>query len=548
MANITPVDNWSDIPQIETTDKVLGGEGQIANQQAQALANRVENLKNTVTANKTAQDNKNDSLDTAIGDLNTNKVNKSDIVNNATTTASGKVLDGRMGKTLNDIITSNYNTLNTNKVNVSDVVNNYITTTAGKVLDARVGASLKTLIDGKQPSGSYVLTSNVVNVLNTTVSGKVLDARAGKTLNDTITSNYNTLNTNINTKINKSDIADNLTTNNASKVLSAKQGYVLKGLIDTSDTNINTKLAKTDVVNNLTTTASGKALDARQGKTLNDGKIDKTSIVDNLTTNDSSKVLSAKQGYVLKGLIDTANTNITNLSNNKVNKSDIVNNATTTASGKVLDGRMGKTLNDIITSNYNTLNTNKVNKSDIINNLTSTATDKPLSANQGKVLNDKLPTVFIKSGSTAKEGLVPKPSTTAGTTKFLCEDASWKEITLQLIGYSEIANIISSGIAKNTSCGWFKIGNVVVNWGMVKCINGGAFNPSSTVTFTKPYATNFIPSVLVTGTRHYDGDAYIKGIRQGSVTNTSFIIQVDIWASHGKGHEQQIYWIAIGKG
>ncbi|MBO7043795.1 hypothetical protein J6W34_04580 [bacterium] len=395
MANIIPVDNWSDIPQIEQTDKVLGGEGQIANQQAQALANRVENLKNTVTNNKTTQDNKNDSIDSAINDLNTNKVNKSDIVNNSTTTASGKVLDGRMGKTLNDAITSNYNTLNTNKVNKSDVVNNYTTTTAGKVLDARVGASLKTLIDGKQPSGSYVLTSNVVNVLNTTVSGKVLDARAGKTLNDSITSNYNTLNTN---KVNISDIADNLTTNNASKVLSAKQGYVLKGLIDTANTNINTKINISD-------------------------------IADNLTSDSSTKVLSAKQGKILKGLIDTANTNITNLSNNKVNKSDIVNNTTTTSSGKVLDGRMGKTLNDLITTantNITNLNNNKVNKTDIVDSLTSTATNKPLSANQGKVLNDKLPTVFIKSGSTAKQGLVPKPSTTAGTTKFLCEDATWK--------------------------------------------------------------------------------------------------------------------------
>ena len=258
MANITPVDNWSDIPQIEQTDYVLGGEGQIANQQAQALANRIENLKNTVNNNKTTQDNKNDSIDAAINDLNTNKVNKSDIVNNATTTTSGKVLDARMGKTLNDTITSNYNTLNTNKVNKSDVVNNYITTTAGKVLDARVAVSLKTLIDGKQPSGSYVLTSNVVNVLNTIVAGKVLDARAGKTLNDAIVSNYNTLNTN---KINKSDIVANYTTNNTSKVLAASVGVALKALIDT--------------------------------------KINTSNIADNLTTNDGTKVLSAKQGKIL---------------------------------------------------------------------------------------------------------------------------------------------------------------------------------------------------------------------------------------------------------
>jgi len=33
---------------------------------------------------------------------------------------------------------------------------------------------------------------------------------------------------------------------------------------------------------------------------------------------------------------------------------------------------------------------------------------------------------FVKSGSTAAAGLVPKPDTTAGTTKFLCEDGTWK--------------------------------------------------------------------------------------------------------------------------
>ena len=33
---------------------------------------------------------------------------------------------------------------------------------------------------------------------------------------------------------------------------------------------------------------------------------------------------------------------------------------------------------------------------------------------------------FVKSGSTAAAGLVPKPSTTAGTTKYLCEDGTWK--------------------------------------------------------------------------------------------------------------------------
>lgn len=39
--------------------------------------------------------------------------------------------------------------------------------------------------------------------------------------------------------------------------------------------------------------------------------------------------------------------------------------------------------------------------------------------------NNTTYSVFTESGSSAKTGLVPKPSTTAGTTKFLREDATW---------------------------------------------------------------------------------------------------------------------------
>jgi hypothetical protein len=34
--------------------------------------------------------------------------------------------------------------------------------------------------------------------------------------------------------------------------------------------------------------------------------------------------------------------------------------------------------------------------------------------------------IFVESGSTATSGLVPKPPTTPGTLKYLCEDAMWK--------------------------------------------------------------------------------------------------------------------------
>lgn len=67
-------------------------------------------------------------------------------------------------------------------------------------------------------------------------------------------------------KLDKENIANNLTTTRAGYVLDARQGKILDG-------KIAEKLAKTDVVNGLTETAAGKALDARQGKVL-DKKID----------------------------------------------------------------------------------------------------------------------------------------------------------------------------------------------------------------------------------------------------------------------------------
>ena len=45
---------------------------------------------------------------------------------------------------------------------------------------------------------------------------------------------------------------------------------------------------------------------------------------------------------------------------------------------------------------------------------------------------------FIKSGSTAYGGFVPAPSTTAGTTKFLCENATWDTPKPANIGYTTI--------------------------------------------------------------------------------------------------------------
>lgn len=65
-------------------------------------------------------------------------------------------------------------------VKKTDVVNNLTTTDSGKALDARQGKALKDAVDAK------VATADVANDLTTTVSGKVLDARQGKALMDAV--------------------------------------------------------------------------------------------------------------------------------------------------------------------------------------------------------------------------------------------------------------------------------------------------------------------------------------------------------------------------
>lgn len=101
----------------------------------------------------------------------------------------------------------------------------------------------------------------------------------------------------------KTDIIDNTSTNDNTKVLSAKQGKLLN----------DTKLNKTDVIGNLTSTDDTKALAASQGKILNDNKVAKSEIVDDTNTDDATKPLSARQGKSLQDEITVLENNIQDL-------------------------------------------------------------------------------------------------------------------------------------------------------------------------------------------------------------------------------------------
>lgn len=135
----------------------------------------------------------------------------------------------------------------------------------------------------------------------------------------------------LNSVLKKTYIIDNTSTNDNTKVLSAKQGKLLN----------DTKLNKTDVIGNLTNTDDTKALAASQGKILNDKKIDKTAIENTVNSSDVNKVLSAAMGKFLN--------------DNKVAKSEIVDDTSTDDVTKPLSARQGKSLQDEITALENNI-------------------------------------------------------------------------------------------------------------------------------------------------------------------------------------------------
>ena len=129
----------------------------------------------------------------------------------------------------------------------------------------------------------------------------------------------------------KTDIIDNTSTNDNTKVLSAKQGKLLN----------DTKLNKTDVIGNLSTTDDGKALSAYQGKILNDKKIEVSAIENTVNSSATNRVLSAAMGKYLN--------------DNKVAKSEIVDDTSTDDATKPLSARQGKFLSDEITNVENSV-------------------------------------------------------------------------------------------------------------------------------------------------------------------------------------------------
>lgn len=127
-----------------------------------------------------------------------------------------------------------------------------------------------------------------------------------------------------------------LTTSNPNVlyITTDKHTIVFNGMLLYGDViipDLTTVVKKTDIIDNLTTADKTKVLSANQGKLLNDTKFDKsqvTSAIENSTT----KAASVKLIY--------------DLNNQKLDKNSVVDNLTTDDAGKALSARQGKSLSD----------------------------------------------------------------------------------------------------------------------------------------------------------------------------------------------------------
>lgn len=175
----------------------------------------------------------------------------------------------------------------------------------------------------------------------------------------------------------------------------------------------------------------------KNNKDLIDGittsKVNVSDIIDNLTTTSTGKVLSAKQGQILKEMINS-------LTKEDIGLGNVENKNSATIRGELTKENVTNALG------YTPPTTNTVYTHP------TTAGNKhiPSGGSAGQILrwsadgtavwgadNNTTYSNFVKSGSGAKSGLVPAPSTTAGATKYLREDGTWATPTSNGITYSD---------------------------------------------------------------------------------------------------------------
>lgn len=151
------------------------------------------------------------------------------------TGTSGALTTGSFGTSANTFCQGNDSRLSDSRTPTSH--------THGQITnDGKITSTAVTVASGDNiVITDYSDSSKVKRVANL-LAGHIKDGTAHTNIGSSASATQATINTNIDTalgnKVNTSDIADNLTTNDATKVLSAKQGKILNDLIGSAITYI----------------------------------------------------------------------------------------------------------------------------------------------------------------------------------------------------------------------------------------------------------------------------------------------------------------------
>ena len=148
----------------------------------------------------------------------------------------------------------------------------------------------------------------------------------------------------------------------------------------------------------------------------------------------------------------------------------------------------------------------------------STSLQGAYNALKDKADKSALPTNFVKSGSGAKAGLVPAPSTTAGTTKYLREDGTWT--VPPNTTYSSLKNPYALTIQGNGTT----LTNGTYDGSAAKTVN---ITPSSIGAAASSHTHSYLPlsGGTVTGKTTFSGGINANGADlTGGKTDTTTIV------------------------
>lgn len=288
----------------------------------------VDDIRNTLTSTEA-----NKTLSAAMGKkLQDEKLSKTDVVNNLATTDTTKALSAAQGKALNDRISAlgSVYRIKGSKTNISEVL---------ALTDAKVGDVWNVTNAFTLGGKLYPASTNVICTVNTSA-------------NDHNDDNWDTLGGTV-------DLAPYLLKTEASSTYATKDQLnhldedidgQLSALSDTLDTKVN----KSDIANNLTTTTPGKVLDASQGEILKeaiDGKIDGYKLLKTIVFSSDEIVIGSDNSTVSATLGSVS-----------AIKDTIINNTLITG----LVSQQGHTIS-VIFSARNRMNTHQIDLYGLIN-------------------------------------------------------------------------------------------------------------------------------------------------------------------------------------